>query len=134
MAGFDDVAVVDRRVKPSHGYRAVHLVIREEDKPIEVQIRTSLQHAWAEICEKLADVNDPVIKYGGGPAQPRRVLDSASRAIENVERMERDLAEAKAATAATAAITQRVRARRDELLELLQTFLNEPIEPIEVSE
>ena len=62
---FQGVTVVDRRKNPSHGYRAVHLIVRHEGKLVEIQVRTSLQHLWAELCEKEADVFDPLIKYGG---------------------------------------------------------------------
>jgi ppGpp synthetase/RelA/SpoT-type nucleotidyltranferase len=51
-----DATVIDRRVKPSNGYRAVHVVVREVGLPVEVQVRTDLQHVWAESSEKLADV------------------------------------------------------------------------------
>ena len=48
--------VVDRRQNPSYGYRAVHVIIEVDKLPVEVQIRTSLQHGWAEFYEKLGDV------------------------------------------------------------------------------
>ncbi|MGP6158872.1 MAG: hypothetical protein ACLPYS_15430, partial [Vulcanimicrobiaceae bacterium] len=35
------------------GYRAVHLIIRDE-LPIEVQVRTKLQHSWAEMIEDMS--------------------------------------------------------------------------------
>ena len=73
-AAFSTVTVIDRRLKPSHGYRAVHLVVRETGKAVEVQVRTEGQHVWAEICEKYADI-DPALKYGGGPPKERRMLD-----------------------------------------------------------
>lgn len=41
---FQHSTVVDRRQHPSHGYRAVHVVVNEKGRLIEVQIRTSLQH------------------------------------------------------------------------------------------
>jgi ppGpp synthetase/RelA/SpoT-type nucleotidyltranferase len=41
---FSKATVDDRRQKPSHGYRAVHLVIDIEGKLIEIQVRTVLQH------------------------------------------------------------------------------------------
>src|SRR5215213_9120175 len=44
---FDQTTVSDRREKPSHGYRAVHLIINSRSKLIEIQIRTALQHLWA---------------------------------------------------------------------------------------
>jgi ppGpp synthetase/RelA/SpoT-type nucleotidyltranferase len=123
---FKDVTVLDRRLKPSHGYRAVHLVVREGGKTIEVQIRTALQHAWAEMCEKFAGLNDPAIKYGGGPESTRRALDVASGVIEEVEKLEADPAQA---DAARAAIAQGLRAGRNELLKAIQLLLDGPVKP-----
>jgi ppGpp synthetase/RelA/SpoT-type nucleotidyltranferase len=77
-AAFNSVTVIDRRLKPSHGYRAVHLVVREAGKAIEVQVRTANQQLWAEICEKYADTIDPALKYGGGPPIDRHELDVMS--------------------------------------------------------
>jgi putative GTP pyrophosphokinase len=85
---FPEATVVDRRVKPSHGYRAVHVIVTANQKPIEVQIRTFLQHAWAELCEKFADVVDPAIKYGGGPSDARRTLDAVAMLIARIEAAE----------------------------------------------
>jgi ppGpp synthetase/RelA/SpoT-type nucleotidyltranferase len=31
-----DATLIDRRAKPSHGYRAVHVVVREVGLPVEV--------------------------------------------------------------------------------------------------
>jgi ppGpp synthetase/RelA/SpoT-type nucleotidyltranferase len=87
----DSVTILDRREKPSHGYRAVHLIVRVDGKPIEVQIRTSLQHVWAEVSEKLADMIDPSIKYGGGPMPARQLLDSASTRLRLIEELEAKL-------------------------------------------
>ena len=81
-------AIVDRRKKPSHGYRAVHVIATVDSKPIEIQVRTTLQHLWAEFSEKLSDVVDPAIKYGGGPADWRRVLDGISETVARVEALE----------------------------------------------
>src|SRR5262245_850816 len=63
---FPAAKVSDRRLNPSHGYRAVHLIVTIREKPVEIQIRTKLQHLWAEYSEKCADVVDPALKYGGG--------------------------------------------------------------------
>ena len=35
--------------------------------PVEIQVRTQLQHVWAELSEKLADRYGMDVKYGGGP-------------------------------------------------------------------
>jgi GTP pyrophosphokinase len=131
-AVFKDVAILDRRLKPSHGYRAVHLIVREDNKVIEVQIRTALQHVWAEMCEKFADVSDPALKYGGGPEHARDALAGASRVIEDMEAVEAGLARASGLERAGVdvdAIAQGVRAMRNAYLNTLQSLLNEPIEP-----
>jgi hypothetical protein len=82
---FDKLAVVDRRERTSHGYRAVHVIVDRRGKLIEVQIRTSLQHAWAELSEKLSDVVDSAIKYGGGNEEFVSLLANMSEATMNVE-------------------------------------------------
>lgn len=69
---------MDRRNNPSHGYRAVHIIAEIAGKPIEIQVRSSLQHLWAELSEKSSDVIDPSIKYGGGPESWRNFLTKSS--------------------------------------------------------
>jgi len=59
---FESTIFVDRRSQPSHGYRAVHVITSQGNKLVEIQVRTSLQHAWAELSEKLSDIADPAIK------------------------------------------------------------------------
>jgi len=70
----------------------VHLIVREAGNPIEVQVRTSLQHVWAEISEKFADRIDPAIKYGGGELPVRQTLENVSTLIERIEIQEAKLA------------------------------------------
>ena len=84
---FDDISIVDRRVNPSHGYRAVHVIVRILDKLIEIQIRTVLQHLWAEFSEKLSD-HDPGIKYGAGNRDIQYRLINLSRIISKFENIE----------------------------------------------
>ena len=48
---FRDNNIVDRRQTPSHGYRAVHVITRVNNKWVEIQIRTALQQLWAELSE-----------------------------------------------------------------------------------
>jgi putative GTP pyrophosphokinase len=83
---FDEVDVVDRRDRPSHGYRAVHVIVGVNGKTVEVQVRSQLQHLWAELSEKLADVSDPELKYGGGDPRLRRLLSDLSRMVEEAEK------------------------------------------------
>lgn len=87
---FPGSTVVDRRDKPSNGYRAVHVIVWIGEKPVEVQVRTEPQHAWAEYAEKLADTIDPALKYGGGPEGPRAILHALSNVADFVEQIELD--------------------------------------------
>lgn len=88
---FDDVTIVDRREQPSHGYRAVHLIVKIANKLVEIQVRTKLQHLWAEQSEKLSDIIDPTIKYGGGDEKIRAVLTLSSDGVARHEYVEADL-------------------------------------------
>lgn len=87
-SAFEDVSILDRRVKPSHGYRAVHVVVRDSGSAIEIQVRTVLQHLWAEISERFADTVDPAVKYGRGDVEVRGFLDEATELITRIERRE----------------------------------------------
>ena len=82
---FDRVDFDDRRNQPSHGYRAVHVIVSESGKLIEVQVRTSLQHTWAELSEKLSDEFDSSIKYGGGSKEIASYLSTLSDDMLDME-------------------------------------------------
>jgi len=88
---FPEASVVDRRDKPSYGYRAVHIITEIAGKPIEIQVRSSLQHLWAEVSEKSSDVLDPTIKHGGGPDWWRRSLTDLSEWVAAYEKLEKTL-------------------------------------------
>ena len=85
---FGKVAIVDRRKWPSHGYRAIHAIAKQSGKPIEIQVRTMLQHTWAEFSEKCADIFDPGIKYGVGPKEVIDLLQKASQLLMELEAAE----------------------------------------------
>ena len=78
---FPDSSIVDRRKVSSNGYRAVHFIARVGSKRVEVQIRTILQHLWAELSEKLADGVDPGIKYGRGDPNVHELLTRLSEEL-----------------------------------------------------
>lgn len=63
------------------GYRAIHFIAEISGKSVEIQVRTWLQHLWAEFSEKLSDVVDPAIKHGGGPDRVRGFLAKTSEWI-----------------------------------------------------
>ncbi len=79
---FNDNKVRDRREKPSHGYRAVHLIVFIDSKTVEVQVRTELQDLWAELSEKCADTFGQSIKYGSGNEKVLIILESLSLLIQ----------------------------------------------------
>lgn len=89
---FEDAEIIDRRANPSHGYRAVHVIVTRGEKLVEIQVRTSYQHVWAELSEKLSDVFDPTIKYGGGDELLRQLLAKWSGVVRKEEDVERSLA------------------------------------------
>lgn len=91
---FEHTTVSDRRDKPSHGYRAVHVIVNAQGRPIEIQVRTALQHLWAEISEKFSDVVDPAIKYGGGSEQIQELLSVTSTLVDHQEFIETEFPEA----------------------------------------
>ncbi len=80
--------VMDRREQPSHGYRAVHIIATAQGKPVEIQVRTELQHLWAQLSEKTSDVFDPGIKYGGGDPDVFGAISKISERIETLETLE----------------------------------------------
>ncbi len=88
---FPGVTILDRRKQPSFGYRAVHLIPKIGGVPVEIQVRTLLQHRWAEFSEKLADRFGSVLKYGGGQSVPKKILEESSKLIANHETQEREM-------------------------------------------
>lgn len=55
---------------------------------VEIQVRTELQHLWAEISEKLADTYGAALKYGGGEKGIRHQLGLMSEYIDLLETIE----------------------------------------------
>lgn len=82
---FPEAKVVDRRMQPKFGYRAVHLIVTEQNKKIEIQIRTELQHLWAQYSEALADRQGHELKYGGGDQRIRNFLEELAEKIRSRE-------------------------------------------------
>lgn len=59
--------IVDRRFEGTRGYRAVHVIATVEGRLVEIQIRTKLQHQWANLFEKFADIVGRGIRYDEPP-------------------------------------------------------------------
>jgi putative GTP pyrophosphokinase len=85
---FPNARVIDRRARPSHGYRAVHVIPKINGKEVEIQVRTVMQDLWAGVSERLADRAGIELKYGGTPSGAeslRTLLDWTSAAIALLE-------------------------------------------------
>lgn len=92
-ARFPGAAEDDRLRSPSHGYRAIHLIVVLEGHQVEIQIRTELQHLWAMWSEKLADAHGQGLKYGQAEPALLSLLERMSRTVldyEHGERLEAD--------------------------------------------
>lgn len=63
IVGIDDYV---KNPKPT-GYRAIHVVVRRDGHPVEIQLRTPGQHDWAEAVERVAARIRQPLKDGEGP-------------------------------------------------------------------
>lgn len=93
--------IVDRIADPRQGYRAIHLEITFRGVPAEIQVRTGLQHKWAELMERLGDRFGRGMRYGDYTVlqtlDPRpasdlqsvlQILDLLSDAISDYEKVD----------------------------------------------
>jgi ppGpp synthetase/RelA/SpoT-type nucleotidyltranferase len=82
---FPDAEVIDRRVRPSFGYRAMHVVVRTQGRLVEVQIRTHLQDLRAQVVERLADIWGRQIRYGQAPNDPSKEVAAGTTRQDMVD-------------------------------------------------
>jgi len=89
LFGRETTEVDDLRAKPSHGYRAVHVIVIVAGRPVEIQVRTKLQDLWAQTFERLADHLGRGIRYGALPTGEGRVAVEHMRDVaDEVHRVE----------------------------------------------
>lgn len=115
--------LIDRRARPTAGYRALHLACTVGGLPVEIQIRTQLQHLWAEVFERLADHWGRQVRYGGAPDHPaddvpvsfegvpfdlrvQTIVSLQELSVTSLAEVERQLNEAQAVEAASVAPEQ----------------------------
>lgn len=79
-----DPKIVNRRARPSYGYRAVHVEVTLDGVTIEVQVRTAMQHIWADLMERLADRLGRQIRYGEPPTPPPGLSQESAERIVRV--------------------------------------------------
>lgn len=64
------VADLDYNAEPkATGYRAHHVVVRRDDRLVEIQLRTAGQHRWAETVESFSAATGLALKEGEGPPE-----------------------------------------------------------------
>ena len=85
LNAFPDSKLYDRCAKPTHGYRAKHVVVKQLGKWIEIQVRTTAQHGWALLSEKASDIFRQDLKYGVGSAEVLEALQLFSALIAKEE-------------------------------------------------
>jgi putative GTP pyrophosphokinase len=132
---FPQAVIIDRRAKPSHGYRAVHVVVNYDDKLIEIQVRTSLQQLWAELSEKYSDVIDASIKYGGGHVVAQETLRNAATLVAMQEADEETLKDTLASSSSNKSMgdvqwdvddaLKTLEQSRQKISELFRKFIND---------
>ncbi|MDQ3107660.1 MAG: RelA/SpoT domain-containing protein [Actinomycetota bacterium] len=64
------------------GYRGVHVIVERDERMVEVQLRTPLQHEWAIAVERMGARTGFDLKSGVGPSE---VLDFFAVASEGME-------------------------------------------------
>ena len=66
----------------------MHIIATAQSRPVEIQVRTELQHLWAQLSERLSDARGSAIKYGGGDPDIRQRLSEMSDLIGSYEDLE----------------------------------------------
>lgn len=80
------VRVSDYVAQPrASGYRGVHLVVRYDDRSVEVQLRTQVMHEWAITVELLGGRLGEDLKSGYGPAPVLALLEGISEVMATEE-------------------------------------------------
>lgn len=74
------------------GYRAIHIVVVQDGRMIEIQLRTQRMHLWAELVESLSGVLGTNYKQDGDSLVQdyARHLSLAMQAIERGEMIGED--------------------------------------------
>jgi putative GTP pyrophosphokinase len=82
---FPRAQIINRTTTPQHGYRAVHLIVRQGNERFEIQLRTMFQDEWANIVEKIDDKFGSRFKYGVGDSTIFRSLLRLGESIAQLE-------------------------------------------------
>ncbi len=72
---------VEVKERDKDGYRATHIIVKQEKKCFEIQVRTFAQNVWANIVEQLCDESNS-LKYGGSEGEQelmKKLVDLSER-------------------------------------------------------
>lgn len=85
-----DIITVDDYVgsPKDSGYRAVHVIVRKDSVPVEVQLRTTGQQDWADEIERIDGMAEYGLKDGEGPDEVLRYMFLLAEVIDHVARGE----------------------------------------------
>jgi hypothetical protein len=61
----------------------VHVIVSLDGITIEIQVRTLMQHVWADVMERLADRLGRQIRYGDAPTPPPGMSIESAQTIIN---------------------------------------------------
>ncbi len=70
------------------GYRAIHIVAKEDKKFYEIQLRTYAQDVWANLVESLSDEKN-TLKYGGSE-QEQPLMNKLKELAERFANIDQD--------------------------------------------
>jgi putative GTP pyrophosphokinase len=78
--------VKDQRQEPDqYGYRACHVIVRVDNRLVEIQLRTRWQDRWAQIVESIDSSMRWDLKHGNGPAEWLEWLHALSDEFRNAD-------------------------------------------------
>lgn len=69
----------------SSGYRALHLIVRRDDRLIEIQLRTQRMHHWAQLIESLSQHAGANFKQDGGSDPASNFARMLSLAFQHLD-------------------------------------------------
>jgi ppGpp synthetase/RelA/SpoT-type nucleotidyltranferase len=91
----------------SSGYRALHLIVRRNGVPIEVQLRTVGQDIWANTVEETGRLIGVELKFGAGDERDDQIFLSMADLFARFDRTEISAAELREALLDLPSLTMR---------------------------
>ncbi|WP_082281353.1 hypothetical protein [Leptospira kirschneri] len=77
---------IESKDKHANGYRAIHIIVKADQKFYEIQLRTYAQDIWANLVERLSDEKN-TLKYGGSE-QEQELMNKLKNLAENFSQVD----------------------------------------------